>query len=41
MSYPNSNTKVYYKEKYYVNGWYVSAWDQPPSSNEAWKEVTL
>ncbi|MGL5189524.1 MAG: chitinase, partial [Cetobacterium sp.] len=41
MSYPNSNTKVYYNGKYYVNGWYVSAWDQPPSSNEAWKEATL
>ena len=41
MSYPNSNTKVYYNGKYYINGWYVSAWDQPPSSNEAWKEATL
>ena len=41
MSYPNSNTKVYYLGKYYSNGWYVSAWDQPPSSNEAWKETTL
>ena len=41
MSYPNSNTRVYYNGKYYINGWYVSAWDQPPSSNEAWKEATL
>lgn len=41
MSYPNSNTRVYYNGKYYTNGWYVSAWDQPPSSNEAWKEATL
>lgn len=41
MSYPNSNTKVFYNGKYYTNGWYVSAWDQPPSSNEAWKEATL
>lgn len=41
MSYPVSNTKVYYNGKYYVNGWYVSAWSNPPSSNEAWKEITI
>lgn len=41
ISYPNGNTKVYYEGKYYVNGWYVSAWDNPPTSNEAWKETAL
>ncbi|MGL5545017.1 MAG: hypothetical protein ACRDB6_07915 [Cetobacterium sp.] len=40
-AYPNGNTKVYYEGKYYVNGWYVSAWDNPPTSNEAWKETAL
>ncbi|MGL5053486.1 MAG: chitinase [Cetobacterium sp.] len=41
MSYPKSNTKVYYKGQYYINGWFVSAWDNPPTSNEAWKETSL
>ncbi|MGL5050428.1 MAG: hypothetical protein ACRC6E_07320, partial [Fusobacteriaceae bacterium] len=41
MSYPKSNTKVYYKGQYYINGWFVSAWDNPPTLNEAWKETSL
>ncbi|MGL6067110.1 MAG: chitinase [Cetobacterium sp.] len=41
MTYPTSNTKVFYKGKYYVNGWFVSAWDNSPTSNEAWREVSL
>ncbi|MGL5947191.1 MAG: hypothetical protein ACRCZV_13545, partial [Sediminibacterium sp.] len=41
LAYPNGNTKVYYEGKYYVNGWYVSAWDNPPASNAAWKETAL
>lgn len=39
MRYVNSGTKVYYDGNYYTNGWFVDAWENPPSSHEAWKKV--
>ncbi|MGL4977863.1 MAG: hypothetical protein ACRC5G_07590, partial [Cetobacterium sp.] len=41
MTYPTGNTKVFYEGKYYVNGWFVSAWENPPTSNEVWRETAL
>ena len=40
MRYINSNTKIYYNGNYYTNSWFVDAWENPPSSHEAWKKLT-
>lgn len=40
MRYANSGTKIYYDGNYYTNAWFIDAWENPPSSHEAWKKIS-